>query len=148
MNSLCLARLESGCIDILTSDHWFGDFRAKDTMAINTATVQEFIEANRAPVYMLFHTYFNRDQPFLLRSELIDGFIEFCATSQGRILAGSVLVTLAVAMIAVPAAMQSVPGTFAVFAVAVGLSLVIQLASSARRRREPASAPDRSRSRA
>ena len=65
-----------------------------------------------------------------------------------KVLAGSVLVTLAVAMIAVPAAMQSVPGTFAVFAVAVGLSLVIQLASSARRRREPASAPDRSRSRA
>jgi len=60
-------------------------------MAINTATVQEFIESHRAPVYMLFHSYFNRNQPFLLRSELIDGFIEFCATGHGRVLAGSVL---------------------------------------------------------
>ncbi len=60
-------------------------------MAINTATVQEFIEANRAPVYMLLHTYFARDRPFLLRSELIDEFIAFCTTSQGRVLAGSVL---------------------------------------------------------
>ena len=60
-------------------------------MAINTATVQEFIEAHRAPVYMLFHTYFNRDLPFLLRSDLIDGFTNFCATGQGRVLGGSVL---------------------------------------------------------
>ncbi len=60
-------------------------------MAINTATVQEFIESHRAPVYMLLHTYFSHDQPFLMRSELIDGFIEFCATGQGRVLAGSVL---------------------------------------------------------
>jgi sucrose synthase len=60
-------------------------------MTINTATVQEFIEANRASVYMLFHTYFNREQPFLLRSDLIDGFIEFCDTSHGQVLAGSVL---------------------------------------------------------
>jgi sucrose synthase len=60
-------------------------------MAINTATVQEFIESQRAPVYMLLHTYFSRNQPFLLRSDLIDGFIEFCATGHGRVLAGSVL---------------------------------------------------------
>ena len=60
-------------------------------MAINTATVQEFIETHRAPVYMLFHTYFRRNQPFLLRSDLIDGFIEFCSTNHGRVLAGSVL---------------------------------------------------------
>jgi sucrose synthase len=60
-------------------------------MAINTATVQEFIETHRAPVYMLFHTYFRRNQPFLLRSDLIDGFIEFCFTNHGRVLAGSVL---------------------------------------------------------
>jgi sucrose synthase len=60
-------------------------------MAINTATVQDFIEANRAPVYMLFHTYFKRDQQFLLRSDLIDGFNQFCATDQGQVLEGSVL---------------------------------------------------------
>jgi sucrose synthase len=60
-------------------------------MTINTATVQEFIGENRAPVYMLLHTYFNRNRPFLMRSELIDGFIEFCATGHGRVLAGSVL---------------------------------------------------------
>ena len=60
-------------------------------MAINTATVQEFIESQRAPVYMLFHSYFRRNQPFLLRSDLIDGFIEFCFTNHGRVLAGSVL---------------------------------------------------------
>jgi sucrose synthase len=60
-------------------------------MAINTATVQEFIESQRAPVYMLFHSYFSRNQSFLLRSDLIDGFIEFCATGHGRVLAGSVL---------------------------------------------------------
>jgi hypothetical protein len=60
-------------------------------MAINTATVQEFIDSQRAPVYMLFHTYFIRNQPFLLRSDLIDGFTEFCATGHGRVLKGSVL---------------------------------------------------------
>ncbi len=60
-------------------------------MAINTATVQEFIDAQRAPVYMLFHSYFSRNKPFLMRSELIDGFIEFCSTGHGRVLAGSVL---------------------------------------------------------
>ncbi len=60
-------------------------------MAINTANVQEFIEDNRASVYMLLHTYFSRDQPFLLRSDLIDGFTAFCATDQGRVLEGSVL---------------------------------------------------------
>ena len=60
-------------------------------MAINTATVQEFIEEHRAPVYMLLHSYFNRNRPFLMRSELIDGFIEFCTTGHGRVLAGSVL---------------------------------------------------------
>ena len=40
---------------------------------------------------MLLHTYFGRDQQFLLRSDLIDGFNEFCATGHGRVLAGSVL---------------------------------------------------------
>jgi hypothetical protein len=35
-------------------------------MAINTATVQEFIETQRSPVYLLLHTYFSRNQPFLL----------------------------------------------------------------------------------
>jgi sucrose synthase len=60
-------------------------------MAINTATVQDFIEEHRAPVYMLFHSYFSRNQPFLLRSDLIDGFIEFCSTGHGRVLVGSVL---------------------------------------------------------
>ena len=60
-------------------------------MAINTASVQEFIEGNRASVYMLLHTYFSRDKAFLLRSDLIDGFTAFCATDQGRVLEGSVL---------------------------------------------------------
>jgi sucrose synthase len=60
-------------------------------MAINAATVQEFIEAHRAPVYMLLHTYFNRDQPFLLRSDLLDGFTDFVSTDDGSILGGSVL---------------------------------------------------------
>jgi sucrose synthase len=60
-------------------------------MAINTETVQEFIFSQRAPVYMLLHSYFSRNQPFLLRSDLIDGFSEFCATTHGRVLAGSVL---------------------------------------------------------
>ena len=60
-------------------------------MAINTATVQEFIEANRAPVYMLLHTYFNRGKPFLLRSDLLDGYASFSSTDDGRVLAGSVL---------------------------------------------------------
>ena len=60
-------------------------------MTIDTSTVQKFVEANRASVYMLFHTYFTRNQPFLLRSDLIDGFMEFCATSHGKVLAGSVL---------------------------------------------------------
>jgi sucrose synthase len=63
----------------------------KGIMAINTAIVQAFIESQRAPVYMLLHTYFSRNQPFLLRSDLIDGFKEFCATGHGRVLAGSVL---------------------------------------------------------
>jgi sucrose synthase len=40
---------------------------------------------------MLLHTYFSRNQPFLLRSDLIDGFKGFCATGHGRVLAGSVL---------------------------------------------------------
>lgn len=65
-----------------------------------------------------------------------------------KILAGSVLVTLAVAMVAVPTAMQTVPGTLTVFAVAVCLGFVIRLAASAHRRRLPSSAPDLSRSRA
>ena len=60
-------------------------------MAINTASVQEFIEGNRASVYMLLHTYFSRDKAFLLRSDLIDGFTAFCATDQGRVHEGSVL---------------------------------------------------------
>jgi sucrose synthase len=60
-------------------------------MAINAATVQQFIEAHRAPVYMLLHTYFNREQPFLLRSDLLDGFANFVSTDDGRILGGSVL---------------------------------------------------------
>ena len=60
-------------------------------MPINTETVQEFVEVNRAPVYMLFHSYFSRGQSFLLRSDLIDGFTEFCSTGHGRVLAGSVL---------------------------------------------------------
>ena len=56
-------------------------------MTIDASTVQKFVEANRASVYMLFHTYFSRNQPFLLRSDLIDGFMEFCATSHGKVLA-------------------------------------------------------------
>ena len=68
-----------------------GALSEKDTMAINTASVQEFIEGNRASVYMLLHTYFNRDKAFLLRSDLIDGLTAFCATDQGRVLEGSVL---------------------------------------------------------
>ena len=44
-----------------------GALSEKDTMAINTASVQEFIEGNRASVYMLLHTYFSRDKAFLLR---------------------------------------------------------------------------------
>ena len=60
-------------------------------MTINPAIVQEFMESQRAQVYMLLHTYFSRDQKFLLRSDLIDGFNEFCATGHGRVLVGSVL---------------------------------------------------------
>ena len=60
-------------------------------MAINTATVQEFIEANRAPVYMLLHTYFGLEKPFLMRSDLLDGFQSFVSTDDGRALASSVL---------------------------------------------------------
>lgn len=46
-----------------------------------------------------------------------------------KIVAGSVLVTLAVAMVAVPDAMQSVAGTVTVFAVALGLGLLVWLGS-------------------
>ncbi len=60
-------------------------------MVINAATVQEFIESHRAPVYMLLHTYFSRNKPFLLRSDLVDGFADFCSTGHGQVLAGSVL---------------------------------------------------------
>lgn len=48
-----------------------------------------------------------------------------------KILAGSVLVTLAAAMIALPTAMQTVPGTLAVFGVAVALGLVTWVISRA-----------------
>jgi len=60
-------------------------------MSINTEAVQQFITAHRAQIHILLHHYFVREQTFLLRSDLVDGFSEFCRSNIGSGLEDSVL---------------------------------------------------------
>jgi sucrose synthase len=60
-------------------------------MSINIEAVQQFIDAHRAQLHILLHSYFIRNQMFLLRSDLIDGFDDFCQSDTGSGLENSVL---------------------------------------------------------
>lgn len=56
-----------------------------------TAILQEFVEAERAAVYMLLNRYFATGRKFLLRSDVVEGFQEFVSETAGESLVGSPL---------------------------------------------------------
>ena len=63
-------------------------------MHIDVAALASFVDAHRASVYQLLRRTFNLGKTFVLRSDLIGVLREFCAESDGTIIAGSPLDTI------------------------------------------------------